>query len=131
MTTVIGIICTSVAAQFYPERGLLWEPYTLLRAIQEESGSAGARAAVFFACALPSYLIHLFQAAVDPTIAFAFLIAQFGINIAGNAVSGGIDLSSMFPKYINIRRGAYIVSPSHWKIHILCVKVRGSFSHRL
>jgi cytosine/uracil/thiamine/allantoin permease len=40
----------------------------------------------------------------------AFLFAQFGINIAGNAVSGGIDLASMFPKYINLRRGAYIVS---------------------
>jgi NCS1 family nucleobase:cation symporter-1 len=49
MTTVIGIICTSVAAQLYPDRGLLWEPYALLRAIQEEGGS-GARAAVFFAC---------------------------------------------------------------------------------
>jgi len=49
MTTVIGIICTSTAAQFYPDKGLLWEPYSLLRAIQEEGG-AGARAAVFFAC---------------------------------------------------------------------------------
>ncbi len=37
--------------------------------------------------------------------ALAFLIAQFGINIAGNAVSGGIDLASLLPKYINIRRG--------------------------
>lgn len=54
MTTVIGIICTSVAAQFYPDRGLLWEPYALLRAIQEEGGN-GARAAVFFACAYRSY----------------------------------------------------------------------------
>jgi NCS1 family nucleobase:cation symporter-1 len=42
-------------------------------------------------------------------LAFSFLIAQFGINIAGNAISGGIDLASMFPKYINLRRGAYIV----------------------
>jgi len=49
ITTVIGIICTSTAAQFYPDKGLLWEPYALLRAIQEEGGS-GARAAVFFAC---------------------------------------------------------------------------------
>jgi NCS1 family nucleobase:cation symporter-1 len=56
MTTVIGIICTSTAAQFYPNRGLLWEPYALLRAIQEEGG-AGARAAVFFACtSFPAFL---------------------------------------------------------------------------
>ena len=42
--------------------------------------------------------------------ALAFLIAQFGINIAGNAVSGGIDLASLFPKYINIRRGGVSVA---------------------
>jgi NCS1 family nucleobase:cation symporter-1 len=48
-------------------------------------------------------------------LAFAFLIAQFGINIAGNAISGGIDLASMFPKYINLKRGAYIVSSKNWK----------------
>jgi NCS1 family nucleobase:cation symporter-1 len=57
ITTVIGIICTSTAAQFYPDRGLLWEPYALLRAIQEEGG-AGARAAVFFAC---TSFLHLLR----------------------------------------------------------------------
>jgi NCS1 family nucleobase:cation symporter-1 len=59
MTTVIGIICTSTAAQFYPDRGLLWEPYALLRAIQEEGG-AGGRAAVFFACtSFPDFIALL------------------------------------------------------------------------
>ena len=48
-------------------------------------------------------------------LALAFLVAQFGINIAGNAVAGGIDLASLFPKYINIRRGAYIVSADQCK----------------
>jgi NCS1 family nucleobase:cation symporter-1 len=56
ITTVIGIICTSTAAQFYPDRGILWEPYALLRAIQEEGG-AGARAAVFFACTFFSHIL--------------------------------------------------------------------------
>nr|XP_019050933.1 hypothetical protein I302_01376 [Kwoniella bestiolae CBS 10118]OCF29863.1 hypothetical protein I302_01376 [Kwoniella bestiolae CBS 10118] len=85
LTCLIGIICTSVAAQFYPDEGLLWAPYDLLAAVQKHGG-AGARAGVFFA-------------------SLAFLFAQFGINIAGNAVSGGIDLASLFPKWINIRRG--------------------------
>ncbi|CAD6582650.1 MAG: hypothetical protein CYPHOPRED_002088, partial [Cyphobasidiales sp. Tagirdzhanova-0007] len=31
-------------------------------------------------------------------------------NVAGNAISGGIDLSGLFPQYINIRRGAYITA---------------------
>jgi NCS1 family nucleobase:cation symporter-1 len=109
MTTVIGIICTSVAAQLYPDRGLLWEPYALLRAIQEEGGS-GARAAVFFACKYKYPVTTALTEVAEPDdLAFSFLIAQFGINIAGNAISGGIDLASMFPKYINLRRGAYIV----------------------
>nr|XP_019007707.1 uncharacterized protein I206_07341 [Kwoniella pini CBS 10737]OCF46488.1 hypothetical protein I206_07341 [Kwoniella pini CBS 10737] len=90
LTCLIGIICTSVAAQYYPDEGLLWQPYSLLTAVQN-NGGAGARAGVFFA-------------------SLAFLFAQFGINIAGNAVSGGIDLASLFPKYINIRRGAYFTT---------------------
>jgi NCS1 family nucleobase:cation symporter-1 len=92
LTCLIGIVCTSVGAQLYPGRGLLWQPYALLQAMQEEGGR-GARAGVFFA-------------------SLAFLIAQLGLNIACNAISGGIDLANLFPKYINIRRGAYIVSPS-------------------
>ena len=49
LTCLIGVICTSAAAKFYPDQGLLWNPYSLLTAIQMEGG-AGARAAVFFAC---------------------------------------------------------------------------------
>jgi NCS1 family nucleobase:cation symporter-1 len=112
LTCLIGIVCTSVAAQFYPEEGLLWSPYDLLTAIQMHGGN-GARAAVFFACKwlwlillahdyeLPAYAEHS---------ALAFLVSQFGINIAGNAISGGIDLASLFPKYIDIRRGAIITT---------------------
>ena len=49
LTCLIGIICTSTAAEFYPSEGLLWEPYNLLTVIQQNGGN-GARAAVFFAC---------------------------------------------------------------------------------
>lgn len=49
LTNLIGIVCTSVAAQHYPDEGLLWTPYELLRAVQMHGGK-GARAAVFFAC---------------------------------------------------------------------------------
>jgi NCS1 family nucleobase:cation symporter-1 len=89
-TCVIGIITTSCAAQIFPDAGLLWAPYDLLTAIQN-AGNSGTRAAVFFA-------------------GLAFVMSQIGINIPCNAISGGIDLASMFPKYINIKRGAYIVS---------------------
>ena len=80
----IGIIVTSCAAGFYPDDGLLWAPYDLLPVIQARGGP-GARAACFF-------------------VGCAFVMSQLGINIPGNAVSGGIDLSGLLPKYINIRR---------------------------
>lgn len=38
------------------------------------------------------------------------LTGILGINIPGNAMSGGLDLASMFPVFINIRRGAYITA---------------------
>ncbi|THV00163.1 NCS1 nucleoside transporter family [Dendrothele bispora CBS 962.96] len=90
LTALVGIICTSCAAGFFPDEELLWEPYKLLIAIQTHGGP-GARAAVFFA-------------------GCAFVVSQWGINISGNGVSGGIDLSGVFPKYINIRRGAFITA---------------------
>ncbi|KAI0641784.1 NCS1 nucleoside transporter family [Trametes meyenii] len=90
IVALFGVIVTSCAAGFYPEEPLLWAPYDLLPVIQSHGGP-GARAACFFA-------------------GCAFVMSQFGINIPGNAVSGGIDLSGLLPKYINIRRGAYITA---------------------
>ncbi|KAF5374313.1 hypothetical protein D9758_004633 [Tetrapyrgos nigripes] len=90
LTALVGVICTSCAAGFYPDEELLWQPYDLLIAIQTHGGN-GARAATFFA-------------------GCAFVISQWGINISGNGVSGGIDLSGLFPKYINIRRGAFLTA---------------------
>ena len=53
LTCLIGIICTSVAVEFYPDDGLLWQPYALLTSIQMHGGN-GARAGVFFACQWPT-----------------------------------------------------------------------------
>ncbi|KAI0776926.1 NCS1 nucleoside transporter family [Trametes elegans] len=90
VVALFGVVVTSCAAGFYPEEGLLWAPYDLLQAIQL-NGGPGARAACFFA-------------------GCAFVVSQIGINIPGNAVSGGIDLSGLLPKYLNIRRGAYFTA---------------------
>ncbi|WVQ78565.1 NAD(P)H:quinone oxidoreductase, type IV [Cryptococcus sp. DSM 104549] len=88
LTAVIGIVCASSAAANYPTTKLLWTPYGLLTAMQTYGDNA-TRAAVFFA-------------------SLVFTLAQLGINIPGNLIAGGIDLASLWPKYINIRRGAYI-----------------------
>jgi hypothetical protein len=88
-----------------PEEGLLWSPYDLLTAIQMHGGN-GARAAVFFACERLGTIESDVATVCADYLALAFLVSQFGINIAGNAISGGIDLASLFPKCIDIRQGA-------------------------
>lgn len=44
----------------------------------------------------------------------ALVISQIGINSGGNAIGGGMDLASIFPKYVNIRRGALIIFLLAW-----------------
>lgn len=77
----------------------------LLVAMQDaakgKSSEPGTRAATFF-------------------LAFAFIIAQLSINVPGNVLAGGLDVASLFPKYINLRRGAYILAalsvlPNPWQ----------------
>ncbi|CAD6582606.1 MAG: hypothetical protein CYPHOPRED_002076 [Cyphobasidiales sp. Tagirdzhanova-0007] len=90
LNALIGIIVTSCAAQLYPEEGLLWQPYDLLTAIQKHSGNSGrARAAVAFA-------------------SIAFILAQIGLAVVQNALSGGIDLAGLFPRWFTLRRGGYL-----------------------
>lgn len=66
-------------------------PYKLMEVIQRREDTHGARAACFF-------------------LALSFFLSQLCVNIAGNAITGGIDLATLFPKYINVRRGPYIVA---------------------
>jgi NCS1 family nucleobase:cation symporter-1 len=61
------------------------------------NGSSGARAGVFF-------------------LALAFTFAILFQNVCGNAVAGGIDLAGIFPRYIDIRRGAIITFTAAWII---------------
>lgn len=60
-------------------------------------GSSKARAGVFFLSA-------------------GFALTAMFENICGNAVAGGIDLAGLFPKYIDIRRGALITFIACWVV---------------
>lgn len=60
-------------------------------------GSSAARAGVFF-------------------LALGFGLTSMFENICGNAVAGGIDLAGLFPRYINIRRGAIITFVAAWVV---------------
>ncbi|KAH7920283.1 hypothetical protein BV22DRAFT_1199004 [Leucogyrophana mollusca] len=90
LCAVIGIIVTSCAQEIIGQ--LIWEPFLLLAALQEfYNDSPRARAGVFFA-------------------GLGCVCAQLGISIVLNSVSAGMDLAGIAPRYINIRRGAYILA---------------------
>ncbi|KAH0489557.1 hypothetical protein TgHK011_009980 [Trichoderma gracile] len=90
LTSVIGILVVSATQKRFDGEAV-WNPPTIFVRLLEKDDGAGTRAAVFFA-------------------GVALCISQIGSNVPGNALAGGIDLSSVFPRYINIRRGAYITA---------------------
>ncbi|KAG2158784.1 permease for cytosine/purines, uracil, thiamine, allantoin-domain-containing protein [Suillus bovinus] len=86
----IGIVVTSCAQEIVGS--LIWEPFLLLATLQDYyNDSSRVRAAIFFA-------------------GLGCVCAQLGINIVLNSVSAGMDLSGVLPRYINIRRGAYLLA---------------------
>jgi nucleobase:cation symporter-1, NCS1 family len=94
VVALVGIICTSCAAKIFPEQQgvLLWEPYRLFGALQSHyNDSSRSRAASAFG-------------------SLAFMIAQFGMVVANNGVSAGINLAALFPEYFTIRRGMLLMS---------------------
>lgn len=88
ISSVIGILVTAATQRRYG--GPIWSLPDLMIAMMHDGG-ARSRAAGFFA-------------------GVAMIISQWGINIPGNALSGGFDLAATFPTFINIRRGAYITA---------------------
>ncbi|KAG0697825.1 permease for cytosine/purines, uracil, thiamine, allantoin-domain-containing protein [Suillus ampliporus] len=86
----IGIVVTSCAQEIVGS--LIWEPFLLLATLQDYyNDSPRVRAAIFFA-------------------GLGCVCAQLGISIVLNSVSAGMDLSGVVPRYINIRRGAYLLA---------------------
>ncbi|GAO46631.1 NCS1 nucleoside transporter family [Saitoella complicata NRRL Y-17804] len=83
---LMGCVTTAAAQKIFGE--LLWNPPDLvLRWLDDYS--AKSRAAAFFA-------------------GLGLCMSQLGINTVDNAYSGGMDFAGLFPKYLNIRRGAYL-----------------------
>ncbi|WEW57075.1 hypothetical protein PRK78_002535 [Emydomyces testavorans] len=83
---VIGVLVTAATQVRYGQP--FWNLPELFLAIIRHGGTR-SRAAAFFA-------------------GLALMVSQMGVNVPGNALSGGFDLAATFPKYINIRRGAYL-----------------------
>ncbi|KAJ3492651.1 hypothetical protein NLG97_g5241 [Lecanicillium saksenae] len=89
ITSIIGILV--VAATQKRLGDAYWFLPSMLARVVTMNPTAAARAGVFFS-------------------GLALTFAQLGCNVPGNALGGGIDLAAIFPKFINIRRGAYITA---------------------
>ncbi|OQV10232.1 hypothetical protein CLAIMM_14260 [Cladophialophora immunda] len=87
LVTLMGTLSTSAAQKIYGE--VLWSPAELAIRWMEDGYTAKARAGAFFA-------------------GLGFFISQLSINTVDNAWPGGFDLAALFPRWINIRRGAVI-----------------------
>ncbi|MCJ1482561.1 hypothetical protein MMC06_002727 [Schaereria dolodes] len=83
---VLGIVTTSASYVLYGT--YLWNPLDI---IEHWLDTKGGRAAAFFA-------------------ALSWYIAQVGTNITANSISAANDLTVMFPRYINIKRGCIIAA---------------------
>jgi NCS1 family nucleobase:cation symporter-1 len=94
---------SNLADPSLPEYGhgeALWNPSELFKSMQDQGGSR-ARAATFF-------------------LGLVFIMSQLSINVPGNVLAGGLDVASVLPKYVNLRRGAYVlaalsVAPNPWQ----------------
>ncbi|KAL6245487.1 hypothetical protein RBB50_007486 [Rhinocladiella similis] len=84
---LFGCLTSSASVQLYGEA--YWNPPDLLLHWLDADYNAKSRAAAFFGgCGL--------------------VVCQLAINTIDNAFSAGMDLAGLFPKYFNIRRGAYL-----------------------
>lgn len=91
---LVGVVVTSASSKVLrlgPDE-LIWSPILLVGAIQDHyQDSPGSRAASFFA-------------------GLGCTCAQLSINVLLNSVSTGMDMAGLWPKYINIKRGALILA---------------------
>ncbi|KAK7227519.1 hypothetical protein V2G26_015522 [Clonostachys chloroleuca] len=91
VTAIFGIIVTSASRDILGGK-IIWSPIALLAEIQDHyDSSSGVRAAVFFA-------------------SLGLVASQMSISVVLNSVSCGMDMAGLWPKYINIRRGGYIMA---------------------
>ncbi|KAI0032862.1 permease for cytosine/purines, uracil, thiamine, allantoin-domain-containing protein [Vararia minispora EC-137] len=89
LVSFIGIIVSSSSQVIFGET--IWSPVDLLDRFLDDSPSHATRFGVWF-------------------ISASFVIAQIGTNISANSISAGCDLTALFPRFINIRRGGYIAA---------------------
>lgn len=86
LTALMGIISASAAQQIWGTP--YWTPIQIIDKWQD---TPGGRAAAFFCAAI-------------------WLLSQVSVNVSANAVSFANDVTSLAPKWFNVRRGTILVS---------------------
>ncbi|KAG2343065.1 hypothetical protein BDR05DRAFT_318414 [Suillus weaverae] len=87
--SLIGILVSSSSQAIYGKA--IWSPIELLGNFLNDNPSKATRFGVWF-------------------ISASFMLAQMSTNICANSVSAGCDLTALFPRFINIRRGGSIAA---------------------
>jgi len=82
---VLGLICSSAGQVVYGQ--IYYDPFELTAQFQ----GPGGRCAAFFS-------------------GLAWVVAQIGVNASANVFSCANDLSSLFPRYLNIRRSSILIT---------------------
>ena len=65
-------------------------------------------------------------------VSFAFTLGTLGTNVSANSLSAGNDMTALWPRYINIRRGQVICAflggwaLCPWEILARCVRLRSN-----
>ncbi|KAF4125819.1 nucleobase:cation symporter-1, NCS1 family [Geosmithia morbida] len=83
---VFGVVSASASREIWGET--LWDPIDIINKWQD---NPGGRAAAFFCAAI-------------------WLLAQISVNISANAISFANDVTTLAPKWFNIRRGTIFVA---------------------
>lgn len=88
ITSFLGIVICSAAGAEFGEP--MWDILKIMDRYLED-GTSATRAGIAI-------------------IGLGFVYVQLLMNVAANSISAGCDLTALFPKYINIRRGGYIAA---------------------
>lgn len=92
---LMGLVTASAYLEKYGEE--VWMPNEIIMKWLQDDYSAKSRAAAFF-------------------VGSVFTLSQICFNTMGNAYAGGMDLSGLLPKYINITRGSVITALLSWVV---------------
>lgn len=95
LSASVGILSTAAVNLKYGTD--IWNQWDMMNLIMDNYWSSKTRFAVFLC-------------------AFAWLVQIVGVNIAANMIAFGADSSMLFPSYINMRRGQFIIEVLAWAV---------------